>query len=65
MKSVSGISIRLLTLSLTVSSVLGAVYFRTEHIVGQDFYDAFNFEAIADPTHGRVSVITTYPLFLY
>ncbi|KAJ7923470.1 glycoside hydrolase family 16 protein [Mycena leptocephala] len=52
-----GISARLLTLSLTVSSVLGAVYFRTEHIVGQDFYDAFNFEAVADPTHGRVNYV--------
>jgi len=32
-------------------------YFLTENIVGTGFYDHFNFEAIADPTHGRVYVL--------
>jgi hypothetical protein len=54
MKNTFWIFVRLLAASSAVSSVLGAVYRRTEHIVGRDFYNAFNFEAIPDPTHGRV-----------
>ncbi|KAJ7349959.1 endo-beta-glucanase [Mycena albidolilacea] len=44
-------------LSLAVSSVLGATYHSAEHIVGAGFYDSFNFEAIPDPTHGRVNYV--------
>ncbi|KAJ7205621.1 concanavalin A-like lectin/glucanase domain-containing protein, partial [Mycena haematopus] len=32
-------------------------YSRSAHIVGRGFYDAFDFQDIPDPTHGRVSVI--------
>lgn len=52
MKSAFGI----LTLSSSLSSVLAASYSRSENIVGTGFYNSFNFEAISDPTHGRVSV---------
>ncbi|KAJ7639603.1 glycoside hydrolase family 16 protein [Mycena polygramma] len=47
----------LLTLTSTVSSVLGASYSRSENIVGTGFYNAFNFEAIGDPTAGRVNYV--------
>jgi len=32
----------------------GGVYLLSEQIVGEDFYNSFNFENITDPTHGRV-----------
>jgi hypothetical protein len=35
-------------------SVLGVTYPLSDTIVGPAFYNAFNFEAIADPSHGRV-----------
>ncbi|KAJ7648634.1 glycoside hydrolase family 16 protein [Mycena polygramma] len=53
MKTVSAF----LTLTSTVSTVLGASYSRSENIVGQGFYNAFNFEAIPDPTHGHVNYV--------
>jgi hypothetical protein len=31
-------------------------YTLSENIVGHDFLEAFNFQAITDPTHGRVYV---------
>lgn len=34
----------------------GATYSLSDEIIGKGFYDKFNFEAIADPTHGRVYV---------
>lgn len=37
-------------------SDFGGLYHLTESIVGREFYDHFNWEAIEDPTHGRVSV---------
>jgi hypothetical protein len=37
-----------------VPSVLGRFYPLSDNIVGSCFYDEFNFEAITDPTHGRV-----------
>ncbi|KAJ7832884.1 glycoside hydrolase family 16 protein, partial [Mycena olivaceomarginata] len=46
-----------LALSWALSSVLGATYHNAEHIVGAGFYDSFNFEAIADPTSGRVNYV--------
>ncbi|KAJ7859104.1 glycoside hydrolase family 16 protein [Mycena leptocephala] len=39
------------------SSVLGATYQMSENIVGAGFYNSFNFEAIADPTAGRVNYV--------
>ncbi|KAJ6513505.1 glycoside hydrolase family 16 protein [Mycena vulgaris] len=57
MRSALVISVRLLTLSSTVSLVAGATYSRTESIVGAGFYNAFNFEAIGDPTSGRVNYV--------
>jgi hypothetical protein len=42
--------------SLVGSALAGAVYTLTEDIVGDGFYDSFNFEAIPDPTLGRVYV---------
>lgn len=40
--------------SLAGSVFAGAAYSLSESIVGEGFYNAFNFEAIADPTNGRV-----------
>jgi hypothetical protein len=41
---------------LHVAQVLGNTYSLTSGIVGHDFLNHFTFEAIADPTHGRVYV---------
>ncbi|KAJ7464350.1 endo-beta-glucanase [Mycena latifolia] len=57
MRSALAVSARLLVVSATLSSALGATYSRTENIVGTGFYNAFNFEAIPDPTHGRVNYV--------
>ncbi|KAJ7710329.1 glycoside hydrolase family 16 protein [Mycena rosella] len=46
-----------LALSFGVSSALAAVYQNTENIVGAGFYNSFNFEAIPDPTTGRVNYV--------
>ena len=45
-----------LTVSLTsvVKSVHGATYLLRDNIVGAGFFDAFEWQAIDDPTHGRV-----------
>ena len=40
--------------SLSRSVLAGAKYSLSDSIVGECFYSAFNFEAIADPTGGRV-----------
>lgn len=55
-----------LTLALlTRSTLAGGFYSLTENIVGYGFYDSFNFEAIPDPTNGRVYVaLTTHNVFL-
>ncbi|KAJ6614109.1 endo-beta-glucanase [Mycena sp. CBHHK59/15] len=57
MKDAVKISARLFALSSTVSSALAGTYNRAEHIVGTGFYNSFNFEAISDPTHGRVNYV--------
>ncbi|KAJ7642037.1 endo-beta-glucanase [Roridomyces roridus] len=49
-----GIAAALLLLS---SSALGATYRRSDNIVGADFYTKFSFQAIPDPTHGRVNYV--------
>ncbi|KAJ7097211.1 glycoside hydrolase family 16 protein [Mycena belliarum] len=45
------------TLSTLVTSALAGSYARTEHIAGAGFYNAFEFQAIGDPTHGRVNYV--------
>ncbi|KAG2160252.1 glycoside hydrolase family 16 protein [Suillus bovinus] len=40
--------------SLAALTLAGAVYTLDDSIVGEGFYSSFNFEAIADPTNGRV-----------
>ncbi|KAF8217156.1 glycoside hydrolase family 16 protein [Mycena galopus ATCC 62051] len=41
----------------TVSVALGGTYSLSENIVGTGFYNSFNFEAISDPTAGRVNYV--------
>ncbi|KIJ67434.1 glycoside hydrolase family 16 protein [Hydnomerulius pinastri MD-312] len=43
--------------SLAGSAFAGATYTLSESVVGNDFYTSFNFEAIADPTDGRVNYV--------
>ncbi|KIK89907.1 glycoside hydrolase family 16 protein [Paxillus rubicundulus Ve08.2h10] len=47
----------LLLASLAGSAFGVATYTKSERIAGEDFYNSFNFEAIADPTHGRVNYV--------
>lgn len=44
-------------LVLSVTMTFGATYQRSSQLTGQSFLDAFNFEAISDPTHGRVTYV--------
>lgn len=37
-----------------ISGVTGAKYSLSDNIVGDGFYSAFEWQAISDPTHGRV-----------
>ncbi|PFH48249.1 glycoside hydrolase family 16 protein [Amanita thiersii Skay4041] len=37
---------------------LTAAYTLSDNIIGSGFYNAFDFEAIADPTHGRVNYVS-------
>ncbi|KAG6380032.1 glycoside hydrolase family 16 protein [Boletus reticuloceps] len=47
-----------LVLPFFARSVLaGATYSLSDSIVGEGFYNAFNFEAIPDPTNGRVNYV--------
>ncbi|KAF5341821.1 hypothetical protein D9611_001175 [Ephemerocybe angulata] len=41
----------------SVTRVLGVTYSLSDNVVGNGFYDAFNWEAIDDPTHGRVKYV--------
>ncbi|KAJ7097213.1 glycoside hydrolase family 16 protein [Mycena belliarum] len=51
-------SATLLTVSAAlVTSALAGSYARTEHIAGAGFYNAFEFQAIPDPTNGRVNYV--------
>ncbi|KAG0703323.1 glycoside hydrolase family 16 protein [Suillus ampliporus] len=43
--------------SLAGSALAGAVYSITDKVIGEGFYDSFHFEAITDPTHGRVNYV--------
>ncbi|KAF9236017.1 glycoside hydrolase family 16 protein [Melanogaster broomeanus] len=40
------------------SSASAATYSRTSNLVGQSFLNAFTWQAIADPTHGRVNYVS-------
>ncbi|KAG0701161.1 glycoside hydrolase family 16 protein [Suillus ampliporus] len=44
-------------LARAVNMTLGAAYSRTSQLAGQSFLDAFNFQAISDPTNGRVTYV--------
>ncbi|EGN97297.1 glycoside hydrolase family 16 protein [Serpula lacrymans var. lacrymans S7.3] len=46
-----------LTLASLAGSALAGTYTVSDNIVGDDFYSAFTFEAIADPTDGRVNYV--------
>ncbi|KAF7975332.1 hypothetical protein HWV62_9769 [Athelia sp. TMB] len=48
---------RYLALAAIASPALAATYSRSANIVGSDFLTAFTFEAIADPTDGRVNYV--------
>ncbi|KAF8876314.1 2 beta-glucan [Infundibulicybe gibba] len=50
------ISSSLILLSIA-APLLAATYSQSDNIVGAGFLSAFNFEAIADPTHGRVNYV--------
>ncbi|KAL0062788.1 hypothetical protein AAF712_010326 [Marasmius tenuissimus] len=52
-----GMARSLLGLLLLLPSVLAASYSQQDNIVGSGFNDAFNYEAISDPTHGRVNYV--------
>ncbi|KAL4076578.1 glycoside hydrolase family 16 protein [Scleroderma yunnanense] len=43
--------------SLVKPVFTGATYSLCDEIIGEGFYDKFNFEAITDPTHGRVNYV--------
>ncbi|KAJ7624383.1 endo-beta-glucanase [Roridomyces roridus] len=48
---------QLISLASLASLVSAGAYSRTENIVGSGFYNSFNFEAISDPTQGRVNYV--------
>ncbi|KAL0949940.1 hypothetical protein HGRIS_009965 [Hohenbuehelia grisea] len=45
------------TLFALAPSAQGASYSLSDNVVGAGFFDAFNFQAIGDPTHGRVNYV--------
>lgn len=45
------------TACMTAVSVIAATYSLTDNIVGGNFYDAFTWQAISDPTNGRVKYV--------
>nr|GAT50274.1 glycoside hydrolase family 16 protein [Mycena chlorophos] len=47
-----------LLIASLLSPVLAGTYSRSSNIVGEGFYNAFNFEAIPDPTDGRVNYVS-------
>ncbi|KAG7094982.1 hypothetical protein E1B28_005779 [Marasmius oreades] len=53
----SGLIHSLLGLLLLLPWALGASYGQQENIAGSGFLSAFSYEAIADPTHGRVNYV--------
>ncbi|KAF8803217.1 endo-1,3(4)-beta-glucanase [Phlegmacium glaucopus] len=57
MKVIQSLPLLMSLLVLSGSSASAYSYRLSENIVGQDFYQKFNWEAIADPTHGRVNYV--------
>jgi len=51
------LSTGVVSLLIIAPSALGVLYPLSDTIVGSTFYDAFNFEAVADPSHGRVTYV--------
>jgi hypothetical protein len=39
---------------VAISGAMAAKYTLSDNIVGDGFYSAFDWQAISDPTHGRV-----------
>jgi len=56
--SVMKASISALALLSVVGKALGGTYSLSSNIAGSNFYNEFNFEAIADPTNGRVNYVS-------
>ncbi|KAF9239252.1 glycoside hydrolase family 16 protein [Melanogaster broomeanus] len=53
----SNTSSALVLASLAGFAFAGAMYTLSECIVGEGFYNSFDFQAITDPTHGRVNYV--------
>jgi len=49
--------LRALSLVLLIGNALAVVYWQADSITGPEFFDAFSFKDIADPTHGRVNYV--------
>ncbi|KAJ7622157.1 glycoside hydrolase family 16 protein [Roridomyces roridus] len=49
--------LKLVSLASLASLVSAGTYSRTENIIGSGFFNSFNFEAISDPTQGRVNYV--------
>lgn len=52
----------LVALFAFLTPAFAGVYVRSDNWKGADFLEAFTHEAIADPTHGRVYVFSTFDL---
>ncbi|THU77007.1 endo-beta-glucanase, partial [Dendrothele bispora CBS 962.96] len=52
------ISFLFLAAAFVFNGVLAATYSQSESISGQGFYNSFSFQAISDPTHGRVNYVS-------
>ncbi|KAF8650900.1 hypothetical protein AX16_005047 [Volvariella volvacea WC 439] len=54
-----GLLTALVLASYAISGALGATYRQSDNISGSGFYSAFSYEAISDPTHGRVNYVNS------
>ncbi|KAH7909590.1 glycoside hydrolase family 16 protein [Hygrophoropsis aurantiaca] len=52
------LSVGAIILGFVESTLAGAKYSKTEQLIGQSFLNAFTWQAIADPTNGRVNYVT-------
>ncbi|TRM66550.1 glycoside hydrolase family 16 protein [Schizophyllum amplum] len=50
-------AVALSALVTAATPALAATYLMSESFIGEGFYDNFDFQAIADPTHGRVNYV--------
>ncbi|KAK7462312.1 hypothetical protein VKT23_007913 [Stygiomarasmius scandens] len=48
----------LLCLAFVLHGALANTYSQSESISGSGFYNSFSFQAISDPTHGRVNYVS-------